>query len=301
MSRAFRTYNAWRTKGTVHRPAIRRDSEVAARMEGWTKDCFTQALDFLHRTHEILHLCMEGLGWVSKHPVVHEALLASMDGEPAATIEAEKRALDSCQRTAERARREIESHFVTLHSQSIVFLWACLDAFVEDLLAAWLRHEPQVLQAEDFRRIKVRVSDYQLLDEEQRAAFVVRELSRSLGAAEKRGVGVPRQRVQTRRLSAISARGARRLVAASRARWPGSAAKPALARVAEAREQTKPPAVALRTANDRSGDATKLDHGQVLATLDVAHGELETAAPSVAPNGPPRSRLEPAPWRGPVL
>jgi len=112
-----------------------------------------------------------------------------MDGESEERIADEKRTLDACRQMAKAAQGEIYSGFVTLHSQSIVALWGTLDALVEDLLTAWLRNEPKVLQAREFQKIKVPVSKYEFFDEEQRAAFVIRELTRSLNADLKRGIG----------------------------------------------------------------------------------------------------------------
>lgn len=54
-------------------------------------------------------------------------------------------------------------------------------------------------------------------------------------------------------------------------------------------------------AGDRSGGATKLDHGQVLATLDIAEGKTELVVSSAASAGPFPTRFESAPRRGPAL
>lgn len=158
-------------------------------MQQWEQECFKRAFDFLHKTHEVLHLCMQGLDFVSKHPGIHEALLATMDGESEERIRDEKRTLEACRKMAKSSQDEIDSGFATLHSQSIVALWGTLDALVEDLLTAWIRNEPKALQAREFQKIKVSVFEYEFFDEDQRAAFLVRELTRSLNADLKRGIG----------------------------------------------------------------------------------------------------------------
>ena len=158
-------------------------------MKKWAGSCFDRAFEYLHETHSVLHLCMQGLHLLQKHPAIHEAILRTAEGWSKEEIEAEQRELEKCRSMAASSKVEIDGGYPTLHSQSVISLWGTLEALIEDLLAAWLQNEPATLQSERFRKIKVTVSEYESLNDDQRAAYLVRELARTLSADLKLGIG----------------------------------------------------------------------------------------------------------------
>ena len=110
-------------------------------MKKWAGSCFGRAFDYLHKTHAVLHLCMQGLHLLQKHPGIHEAILRTAEGWSKEEIEAEQRELEKCRSMAASSKAEIDQGYPTLHSQCVISLWGTLEALIEDLLAAWLQNE----------------------------------------------------------------------------------------------------------------------------------------------------------------
>ncbi len=158
----------------------------------WAKPLFVQFLDYAEEADRILHLCMRGLGAVSRMPALARALEAEIDwpGEPAAEPDPEgARRVAEAERWGKFAETEITDGFPALHSHAVIALWASLEVLVADLAASWLLQERGALAREPIARLKISVARWAGLDEAERMTYITKELSRSLNADFKRGVG----------------------------------------------------------------------------------------------------------------
>lgn len=88
----------------------------------------------------------------------------------------------------ELAQKEIADGFPILMAQCVVGIWGALEVAIEDTLVSLLLHEPELTGREVFSKVKVPLTEFQRMDEEERARFLVSELDREFGAGRRLGV-----------------------------------------------------------------------------------------------------------------
>ncbi len=92
-------------------------------------------------------------------------------------------------RLAGLAHQEAERQFPLLYSQALIALWSALEVLVRDLVIAKIQVSPEVLRAEPFAKLKVRLGEYLSLDEDERGQLIVELLEQDLQARLKPGIG----------------------------------------------------------------------------------------------------------------
>jgi hypothetical protein len=154
----------------------------------WTLKSIKHFQGQLNMTGEVLDLCVRGIGFITSMPKRQAAIAAEEDylHEPVEAKEREQ-AMAHAESLARLAQREISSDFSILHSQALVFLWNGLESLVKDVLRDWLVNRPELLNQEPWTNLKVKVGEYEPLDTEQRAAFLVDQYDQSIGGALKQG------------------------------------------------------------------------------------------------------------------
>lgn len=155
-------------------------------MQPWARIPFNRGIDYLAETNEVLELCLQGLSHVQTMPGLAEALEGYDSGTPTQVLLPK---LQDLRRRAGLAKAEIERGFPVLHAHASVALWGTLDALVADLVLACLLNDSALLKAERFSRIKVPLAEFEALEREDRMVFLLTELSRTLHADLKPGVG----------------------------------------------------------------------------------------------------------------
>ena len=158
-------------------------------MPHWSSAVFHGFHDQIQEIDRVLHLCMDGLQQLA-HGVPLAEALAELDkiDKPDLDPEAQKRRLESVRRRAEFASKEIERGFPILHAHAVVATWGALEAFIEDLVLAWLQNEPKLLSSDSFSGVRIPLAEYQLLDDEERLRVLLREFSRQSKADLKGGL-----------------------------------------------------------------------------------------------------------------
>lgn len=153
----------------------------------WAGRPFFRALDDLERAHVLLHLAMQGIATLTTLPQLMEALvpfgaILDLNGEsdqPKATAERAKA-------IAQFAQREVDSGFPLLHAHAAIALWVSIEDVVRSFLAAWVGNQRGAKQADAVRKLKVSVTEYEAMDEEERCFYIVQLLERE--AAARHGI-----------------------------------------------------------------------------------------------------------------
>jgi len=114
--------------------------------------------------------------------------LESLKAEYAGKQQPSREDIDRAKELVKFAEEERLNGFPLLHAHALTDLWSILEATIEDLLVANLLNEPETLGHETFSKIRIPLSEFQTLDEEERMRFVLSEFSRNQGAERRKGV-----------------------------------------------------------------------------------------------------------------
>ena len=161
---------------------------MAEKIPDYAFNPLRRCLDSVFITNRLLHLSMNGLQIISNRPqMVQHVIDLTVQAEQEVTAELMSELEDA---TADAAftRDERDNDFPRLHAYTLVGQWGALEAGVEDMLVGILVNEPKVLEKEEFARVKVPLSKYELLDKEERMRFLLGEVQRAQSFGIARGV-----------------------------------------------------------------------------------------------------------------
>lgn len=133
-------------------------------------------LDRQNEVDEVLNLACLGLSYVRDAPLLVKAL---------------KHPPEELQRSEEMAAiaaRQVEQGFPLLFAQATIAAWGALETAIRDFLVRWLAAYPQSRTSERIGKLRVRFSDYEALEHEERMRFLLGELERDIGATLKPGI-----------------------------------------------------------------------------------------------------------------
>ncbi len=149
---------------------------------------FKRALNRLDELNDLLHLAIDGISRVQLLPRLADAVahVTKELGEALPADEEQQR--QHVAQLAEKAKREVERGFPLLHAYMAVGCWSVLEVAVEDFLVAWLKYDQTELQQEQLAKIKVPLSQFLVLDEEERLRFLIAELQHRVGSTYARGL-----------------------------------------------------------------------------------------------------------------
>jgi len=151
----------------------------------WALTACKSFLEQAQVVNEVLDLCMRGVGSITNFPQIVSAIAKAEGTFGSKAVEEERNRAEALK---ERALREINSGFSTLHSQATISLWSSLESMVKDLVSDWICNRPETLNDTSWANLKVRVGDYEPLDAEQRADYLVELADLNLGGPLKQGV-----------------------------------------------------------------------------------------------------------------
>lgn len=157
----------------------------------WKTQPFYRFNEYMVEIDRVLHLSMEGLSLITRSPQLTEALInyrVVKDGADSMSPE-EERDLKSTRTKAKYAQDEISKGFPIFHAHAVTSIWSALDALIFDFVCVWILNVPSALASDPFSKIKITLSQYELLGKEDRISYLVKELSRSLNADFKLGIG----------------------------------------------------------------------------------------------------------------
>lgn len=137
------------------------------------------------RLDEVLQLCCFAIQETSALPDLTSALnlVQKVPTENAAVR------MEHAERVAATAKREVASNFSSLFDMATIVLWGALESAVRDFVARWIAKYPQARELDSVGKIKIRLSDYVQLSNEELHQHVVDQLDRELGAPLKKGAG----------------------------------------------------------------------------------------------------------------
>jgi hypothetical protein len=123
----------------------------------------------------------------AKALIEHDRRVAKYDGK---TVDesVETRSLAEAESVAALAQAEVDSGFFLLLSHAVVDIWGALECAVDDLLTAWIMHEPSVQNLEEIQQIRVPLALFQSLNDEEKAQMLLDELKRAKRTSFSRGV-----------------------------------------------------------------------------------------------------------------
>jgi hypothetical protein len=151
----------------------------------WAFRPLSDFLDHAVLLDQVLHITRAGISTLLMAPGAVE-WLAEQDGT---TDQHEfEESLKAAKFQAELAEREISSDFPIIHSQAVVSIWSGLENLIHTLLAQWVMNRPDTLLRPAWKNLKITLGDYEALDQEEKAHYVVGILEQTLAAPLRQGV-----------------------------------------------------------------------------------------------------------------
>jgi hypothetical protein len=86
------------------------------------------------------------------------------------------------------AKEEMANGFPLIYGQAAVGLWAMLEATMLDVSAGWLYHNKELLKTDAISKLKIRLGEYEGLGGIERCEYIIEQLERDIGGAQKRGI-----------------------------------------------------------------------------------------------------------------
>lgn len=86
------------------------------------------------------------------------------------------------------AKEEVDNGFARIYNQVAVGLWATLEATMVNVAAGWIYNNKKSKEIESIAKLKIRMCEYEGLTEMGRCEYIVEQLERDIGGAQKLGV-----------------------------------------------------------------------------------------------------------------
>jgi hypothetical protein len=166
------------------------------KMVAWKHGPFDRFMGYIKQAHRLFHLTIHGIQILTTQDKLVEALVnydnvvsgQSPTETPSEAGEASPDArIEAAREEAAFARKEAESDFYRLRAHTLLDMWGALEVLVEDIIVAWLRNVPELLESDEVARVRVPLGEFQKLDEEERFQYLAQELTRDKKAGLKAG------------------------------------------------------------------------------------------------------------------
>lgn len=155
------------------------------RVPEWSTAPFGDFLDHTELLSQVLHLTIHGISRLVGMPEILEKAEEIMRLVGKGVSESR---VESARKEAELARREVESGFPIVHSQMVVALWSSMEALIHVFVGRWLINRPESILQEPWRNLKVKIGDWEGLDQEQKSQYLVDALEQNLSSHLKQGI-----------------------------------------------------------------------------------------------------------------
>jgi len=156
----------------------------------WDAEVFENVVARLNEIDRVLHLCVQGLNMIHGHPEFVQKAMAYMKSR-GKDVEFDEddwtRRIEISKSNAQFAEEEISRSFPVLHANAAIAIWATLEVLVNDLVVGYLVAEPSLLQNDPLRKVKITVSNFYSLDEQDRLKYVIDQHSRTFGIELRQG------------------------------------------------------------------------------------------------------------------
>lgn len=159
--------------GVTHRPTPE-----------WAMQSFHEFNEYLHRLMQVVQLTIRGISRSGPDAIEQAAKIRVALGEPPET----PLNLQAAQEAARVAQDELAKDFPLVHAQAIVLLWGALENLAETFVARLIIKVPSLIRNEPWSNLRVKIGEYEPLDQEERAYYLVTLLQSIVGAPMKRGI-----------------------------------------------------------------------------------------------------------------
>jgi hypothetical protein len=149
----------------------------------WISRPIADLLNDVARQKELVHLSTRGIAGLMSAPIVAEAAARIRNEQ----LTEERKRYE--QEIADMAKRELADGFPLLYSQAVIALWHTLENHMRRIVVAWLTNDPNALQVDEVKRLKIKLGDYFALDDIERMYFIADQLDQDVSAPLKLGVG----------------------------------------------------------------------------------------------------------------
>lgn len=158
-------------------------------MSHWSRKPFEDAVEALAELAGVLQLSTTGLSQLSRSVELVEAVTKwdEIVGREIDPSDKEFR-LERARDNAEFAQKEMDRGFPVLHAHAVTGMWGLLEAFIEDLVVAFLENDQALLATPALANIKIPLAEYEQLEPTDRLRFLVDEFGRGARADLKQGV-----------------------------------------------------------------------------------------------------------------
>src|SRR5712691_8859916 len=135
-------------------PKGKRERAVAAKkLPAWITDHFAQSIDSIETLIRIVSVSERGISVLRGMPRVIKAIAKAKDTEDTPDT-AEQ--IESAEKEAALAQRELDKDFPVLHGLAVVALWSWLENFVKGFVVLWLAHRKDAYSATVLQKLRVK-------------------------------------------------------------------------------------------------------------------------------------------------
>jgi hypothetical protein len=160
--------------------------EINSPLPEWIVELLWGVANHLDELTKTLEIAIQGNRMVQGFPEFVAILGPSDESE-----DAEKHAgrLSDAEITARAAfaKNEAEKGHPILHGNALVAIWSAVDTCIEDIAVGLLLNDPAILKNEVFSKIRIPLAEFEILDKEERARFLLGEVERQK-ASRRHGV-----------------------------------------------------------------------------------------------------------------
>lgn len=141
---------------------------------------FERSLKYIDETCKILNLSIWGITRVSQ--------LVESTKKLVELGEIESEVIEKWKPASEFAKEQVKNGFPLLYAHSLVAIWGSLESMIMDFLVSLINKNPNIMENDIFKKIKISLAEFELLDKQERIYFIIREAERNLKLGFKQGV-----------------------------------------------------------------------------------------------------------------
>jgi len=154
----------------------------------WARAPYSDVLEMFGQLSDVLTISTQGIRALLGMPGLVEAL-EKLNADPnEGLMDESKKKIEYAERLSQLAKHEVEADFPLLHSQAIVTIWGYLEGAIYNFVASWIQHQPSAKRVPELNKIKIRLVEYEELDEMERCHYLIDLIQVDIGGSYKKGV-----------------------------------------------------------------------------------------------------------------
>jgi len=161
-----------------------KEKEKEFKIPLWARKALAHLIYEAEDMYKLLHVTKKGIQHLQRIPRLYELLLNPNDPKNPVT----EKDIERAREEAAIAQAEAEQDYRRSHQQFCISIWAHLESKIRMLCVGFVANEPHHLQSEKFRKIKVVISEYECLSEQEKAMFLIEQLENNVASPLRKGV-----------------------------------------------------------------------------------------------------------------